>query len=62
MEVIHALFDASVDGQHPNATGLTGCDLSEFDFLSTTKNGFVPASLKPTECNRLQGMMYLNGF
>ena len=68
VEVIHAdnsacvaLADASVDWQHPNATCLTGRDLSEFDFLSATKNGFVPVSLKPTECNRLQGMICLNG-
>ena len=68
MEVIHAdnsacvaLADASVDWQHPNATCLTGRDLSEFDFLSATKNGFVPVSLKPSECNRLQGMICLNG-
>ena len=68
VEVIHAdnsacvaLADASMDWQHPNATCLTGRDLSEFDFLSATKNGFVPVSLKPTECNRLQGMICLNG-
>ena len=68
VEVIHAdnsacvaLAEASVDWQHPNATCLTGRDLSEFDFLSATKNGFVPVSLKPTECNRLQGMICLNG-
>ena len=68
VEVIHAdnsacvaLADALVDWQHPNATCLTGRDLSEFDFLSATKNGFVPVSLKPTECNRLQGMICLNG-
>ena len=68
VEVIHAdnsacvaLADASVDWQHPNATCLTGRDLSEFDFLSATKNGFVPVSLKPAECNRLQGMICLNG-
>ena len=69
VEVIHAdnsacvaLADASVDWQHPNATCLTGRDLSEFDFLSATKNGFVPVSLKPVGGNRLQGMICLNGF
>ena len=53
VEVIHAdnsacvaLAEASVDWQHPNATCLTGRDLSEFDFLSATKNGFIPVSLK----------------
>ena len=69
VEVVHAdnsacvaLADASVDWQHPHATCLTGQDLSEFDFLSATKNGFVPVSLKPVGGNRLQAMMYANGF
>ena len=65
VEVIHAdnsASDASVDWQHPNATCLMGHDLSEFDFLSATKNGFVPVSLKPIGGNRLQGMICLNGF
>ena len=68
VEVIHAdnsacvaLANASVDWKHPNATCLTGRDLSEYDFLSATKSGFVPVSLKPVGDNRLQGMMYLNG-
>ena len=56
-----ALADASVDWQHPNVTCLTGCNFSEFDFLSATKSSFVPVSLKPVGDNRLQGMMYLNG-
>ena len=56
-----ALADESVDWQHPNDTCLTGRDLSEYDFLSATKSGFVPVSLKPVGGNRLQGMMYLNG-
>ena len=54
VEVIHAdnlayvaLADASVDWHHPHATCLTGRDLSDFDFLSATKEGFVPVSLKP---------------
>ena len=53
VEVVHAdnsacvaLADSLVDWQHPNATCLTGRDLSDFDFLSATKNGFVPVSLK----------------
>ena len=68
VEVIHAdnsacvaLAHASVDWQHPNATCLTGRDLSEFDFLSATKSGFVPVSLMPVGDNWLQGMMYLSG-
>ena len=68
IEVIHAdnlacvaLADASVDWQHPNATCLTGRDLLEFNFLSATKTGFVPVSVKPVGDNRLLGMIYLNG-
>jgi hypothetical protein len=60
VEVVHAdnsvcvaLADSLVDWQHPNATCLTGRDLSDFDFLSATKNGFVPVSLKPIGSNRL---------
>lgn len=50
-----------MDWQHPNATCLMGRDLSEYDFLSATKSGFVPVSLKPVGGNQLQGTMYLNG-
>ena len=64
VEIIHAdnsacvaLVDASVDWNHPDVTCLTGCDLSEFDFISATRNGFIPISLKPIGGNRLQGMM-----
>ena len=32
---------------------LMGCDLSNFDFLSATRSGFVPVSLKPIGSNRL---------
>jgi hypothetical protein len=48
-----ALAEAPVDWQHPNATCLSGCDMSEFDFLSTTRDRFMPVSLKPIESNRL---------
>ena len=64
VEIIHAdnsacvaLADASVDWNHLDVTCLTGHDLSEFDFLSATRNGFIPISLKPIGGNRFQGMM-----
>jgi hypothetical protein len=64
VEVIHAdnsafvaLADASGDWSHPDVTCLTGRDLSEFDFLSATRNGFIPISLKLIGGNRFQGMM-----
>jgi hypothetical protein len=49
-----ALAESIVDWQHSNATCLSGCDLSGFDFLSATRDGFVPVSLKPVGGNRLQ--------
>ena len=49
-----ASADSLVDWQHPNATCLSGCDFSGYDFLSATKDGFVPVSLKPISSNRLQ--------
>ena len=49
-----ALAEAPVDWQHPNATCLAGCDLFEFDFLSTTRDRFMPVSIKPIEGNRLR--------
>ena len=60
VEVVHAdnsacvaLADSLVDWQHPNATCLMGRDLSDFDFLSATRNGFIHVSLKPIGNNRL---------
>src|ERR1041385_301133 len=68
VEVIHddnsvcvAMAESSLDWQHPNVTCLTGRDLTEFDFLSATKNGFLPVVLKPIGDNRFQGVC-LNGF
>ena len=64
VEVIHmdnsacvALTDASVDWNHPDVTCLTGRGLSQFVFLSATRNGFISISLKPIGGNRFQGMM-----
>ena len=51
------LADASVDWNHPDVTFLTVCDLSKFDFLSATRNRFIPISLKLIGGNRLQDMM-----
>ena len=60
VEVVHAdnsacvaLAESLVDWQHPNDACLSGHDLSEFDFLSASRNGFVPVSLKPIDGNRL---------
>ena len=60
VEVVHAdesaciaLAESIVDWQHSNVTCLSGRDLSGFDFLSATRDGFVPVSLKPIGSNRL---------
>ena len=47
-------WESIVDWQHSNVTCLLGRDLSEFDFLSATRDGFVPVPLKPVESNRLR--------
>src|SRR5664279_4534729 len=52
VEVVHAddsaciaLAESLVDWQTSNATCLSGPDLSRFDFLSATRDGFMPVSL-----------------
>ena len=49
-----ALAESLVDWQHSTATCLSGRDLFGFDFLSATRDGFVPVSLKPVGENRLR--------
>src|SRR6266542_381284 len=63
VEVVHAdnsacvaLVDSLVDWQHPNATCLIGRNLPYVDFLSATRDGFVPVSLRPIGSNRLPHM------
>jgi hypothetical protein len=55
IEVVHAdvsayiaLADATVDWQHGGAQCLSGRDLIGYNFLSISKEGFVPVSVKPT--------------
>ena len=61
IEVVHAdnsaciaLTESIVDWQRSNATCLSGRDLSGFDFLSATRDGFVPVSLKLIGGNQLR--------
>ena len=49
-----ALAESLVDWQHSTTICLSGRDLSGFDFLSATRDGFVPVSLKPVVENRLR--------
>jgi hypothetical protein len=41
-----ALADATTDWQHGSAQCLSGKDLASYDFLSLSKDGFVPVSVK----------------
>jgi len=59
IEVVHgdtssfiATADSNTLGVHDDIKCLSGLDLSDFELISCTKDGFVPATLKPME-NRL---------
>ena len=63
IEVVHgdtSSFIATVDsnsiGAHDNIKCLLGLDLSDYELISCTKNGFVPATLKTME-NRLNHLV-----
>jgi hypothetical protein len=43
-----ALADAMTNWQHGGAQCLSGRDLTCYDFLSVSKEGFVPVFVKPT--------------
>ena len=60
IEVVHAdssaqvaTADAPLLGGHDGIACLSGRDLTDFEFISVTKDGFVPVSLKPIDnrCN-----------
>jgi hypothetical protein len=51
IEVVHAdspaqvsTVDASLLGRHDGIACLSGHDLTDFEFISVTKDGFVPVS------------------
>ena len=52
-----ALADASADWQHGVVQCLAGLDLSSYDYLSVTKDDFVPLSVQPASAARLSNMM-----
>jgi hypothetical protein len=63
VEVVHldssvdvAVTDAPMLGGHDAIACLSGRDLSSFEFISVTRQGFVPISLKPVD-NRLNIIM-----
>jgi hypothetical protein len=65
VEVVHAeasadiaLDDTTADWQHGSAQCLSGKDLTGYDFLSVSKKGFVPVSVKPTSKARLSNVLF----
>jgi len=51
-----ATADSNSIGANDNIKCLSGLDLSDYELISCTKEGFVPATLKPME-NRLNHLM-----
>ena len=51
-----ATADSNSIGANDNIMCLSGLDLSDYELISCTKEGFVPATLKPME-NRLNHLM-----
>ena len=56
VEIVHAdsspyiaLADASSDWRHGDIECLSGRDISGYDFLSVSKQGFVPVSVQPAQ-------------
>ena len=51
-----ATVDSNSIGANDNIKFLSGLDLSDYELISCTKEGFVPATLKPMEI-RLNHLM-----
>ena len=51
-----ALTDTPVDWQHGDMRCLTGKDLSDYDYVSIGKNGFVPIQAQPANVARLNNL------
>jgi hypothetical protein len=65
IEVVHvdtsayiALVDATADWQHESAQCLSERNLTGYDFLSVSKEGFVPVSVKLASEARLDNVMF----
>jgi hypothetical protein len=65
VEIVHAdasayiaLADATTDWQHGSAQCLSGKDLTCYDFLSISKEGFVHVSIKPAFKARLGNVVF----
>jgi hypothetical protein len=53
-----ALADAMAHWQHGSAQCLSGRDLTSYDFLSVSKEGFIPVSVKPAFEARLGNVVF----
>jgi hypothetical protein len=53
-----ALADAMANWQHESARCLSGRDLIGYDFLSVSKEGFVPVSVKLASEARLGNVVF----
>jgi hypothetical protein len=65
IEVVHAnasayiaLADVTADWQHGGAQCLSRRDLTGYDFLSISKEGFVPMSVKPASEAHLGNVVF----
>jgi hypothetical protein len=65
IEVVHTnvstyitLANAMTDYKHGSAQRLSGNDLTCYDFLSVSKEGFVPMSVKPTSKAQLSNVVF----
>jgi hypothetical protein len=53
-----ALADATVNWQHGSTPRLSGKDLTGYDFLNVSKDGFVPVSVQPTFRAQHRGVVF----
>jgi hypothetical protein len=53
-----ALANATVDGQHESAQCLSRKDLTCYEFLSVSKDGFVPVSVNMASEARLGNVVF----
>jgi hypothetical protein len=53
-----ALADATVDWQHGSTQCLLGKDLTGYNFLSISREGFVPVSVKPASEDQLSNVVF----
>jgi hypothetical protein len=53
-----ALTDATIDWQHGSTQCLLGKDLTSYDFLSISKDGFAPVSVQSASGTRLRDVVF----